>query len=51
MKAKSIKEKTPEEIGTAMIGLFSFGEIGRNAEGQSESYNLACPLALLNEIE
>ncbi len=34
-----------------MIGLFSFGEIGRNSEGQSEFYNLTCSLALLKEIE
>lgn len=33
-----------------MIGLFSFGEIGRNPEGRTEFYNLTCSVALLNEM-
>ena len=32
-----------------MIGLFSFGEIGRGAEGKYEFYNMTCSLALLRE--
>ena len=33
-----------------MIGLFSFGEIGRGVEGRTEFYNMTCSLALLNEV-
>ncbi|HYM92640.1 MAG TPA: FIST N-terminal domain-containing protein, partial [Chitinophagaceae bacterium] len=32
-----------------MIGLFSFGEIGRGQDGKYEFYNMTCSLALLKE--
>ena len=32
-----------------MIGLFSFGEIGRGHDGKYEFYNMTCSLALLKE--
>ncbi len=32
-----------------MIGLFSFGEIGRGADGKYDFYNMTCSLALLKE--
>ncbi|TAL46651.1 MAG: hypothetical protein EPN92_05740 [Chitinophagaceae bacterium] len=32
-----------------MIGLFSFGEIGRGLDGKYEFYNMTCSLALLKE--
>jgi hypothetical protein len=34
-----------------MIGLFSFGEIGRGQDGKYEFYNMTCSLALLKENE
>ncbi|HEV8506875.1 MAG TPA: FIST N-terminal domain-containing protein [Chitinophagaceae bacterium] len=32
-----------------MIGLFSFGEIGRGADGKYDFYNMTCSLAMLKE--
>lgn len=32
-----------------MIGLFSFGEIGREIEGKNEFYNMTCSMAILKE--
>jgi small ligand-binding sensory domain FIST len=32
-----------------MIGLFSFGEIGCEADGKYDFYNMTCSLALLKE--
>lgn len=34
-----------------MIGLFSFGEIGRGADGKYDFYNMTCSLAMLKENE
>lgn len=35
--------------GSPMIGLFSFGEIGRGHDGKYEFYNMTCSMALLKE--
>jgi len=32
-----------------LIGLFSFGEIGRGADGKYDFYNMTCSLAMLKE--
>ena len=32
-----------------MIGLFSFGEIGRGVDGEYDFYNMTCSLAMLKE--
>ena len=34
-----------------MIGLFSFGEIGREIKGKNEFYNMTCSMAILKENE
>ena len=34
-----------------MVGLFSFGEIGRGADGKYDFYNMTCSLAMLKENE
>ena len=34
-----------------MVGLFSFGEIGRGPDGKYEFYNMTCSMAILKENE
>jgi hypothetical protein len=42
-------ERLDEIWNAPMIGLFSFGEIGRGADSKYEFYNMTCSLAVLEE--
>jgi len=42
-------ERLREIWNVPMIGLFSFGEIGRGVDGKCEFYNMTCSAALLKE--
>jgi len=42
-------ERLHEIWDSPMIGLFSFGEMGREIEGKNEFYNMTCSMAILKE--